>query len=204
MPRRLLLPVCAFFLLPLFGGSWMQTAAAQPTNEAVFSGLAAECLPPLPDAAGGIRLRAPDAMPFVRSAIVNAWKGEGRSVYVEDSLFAQPYPAFSYSVSDARVRYARAGRGKLQRTVDLELRYTLTGADGLVLNDAPCRKQWVDVVPLREAERLATAAYPETQAALPDAGWRRRYLEPSLLLGATALSVYLLFSLRSGQGNDGS
>ena len=178
---------------------------AQPvTNLEAYQQLAVRCLHDVPDTLQAFRLAAPPRMPYLRSALVDYWTHEGHTLFLADSTAqtTSPMPLIRYAIEEASVTYARAGRRRFQRTVTLGLRYTLTTADGQVLLDDRCRDTFTDTI--RRARRLdiESAAYPETQAEPPQAGWIRRYLEPALIATATAVTVYLFFNLRSRRADN--
>ncbi len=174
-------------------------AWGQPTNLEAYQTLAVECLAAAPDTARAFRLAVPARMPFLRTALVARWQEEGHMVFLADSSFEATgaLPRLAYEVEEATVAYERAGRKQLRRTVTLALRHTFTGPGGEILREDRCRDVYEDTVARRAAAGLADEAFPETQAPLPEAGWLRRYLEPVVLTAATAVAVYLFFTLRS-------
>lgn len=170
---------------------------AQPTNLSVYQDLALRCLAGAPDTLGAFRLDAPDGMPYLRTALVDAWQADGRTLFLLPDSAAQGRPRLTYRVEEAGVTYERAPGRRLNRTVTLALRYTLTGPDGRLLAESACRETFADSFPRRAHAAVESPSFPETQAALPPAGWLRRYVEPALLTAATAIGVYLFFTLRS-------
>ena len=188
------LPLVALGSLPLAAAPAARAQAPVPTNADVLGRLAADCLAGVPPPA--FRLDAPALAPYLRSALVAAWGAGGRTAFVAaDSSFDGG--ALAVRVEGARVRYGRAGRGRLRRTADLALRYALTDARGALVADEACARTATDVVPAAALGRIETAAYPETAGVRPGvAGWRR-VAEPALLGGAVVVSALLFFSLRS-------
>jgi hypothetical protein len=190
-------------LLALLGAP--SPSRGQPTNLAVFEDLGVRCLAPAADTVSGVALDAPEQMPYVRAAISRHWQEEGRDLYLADSARVSP-PAgssiLSYRIEEARVEYRRARGRQLQRTVVLALRYTLVSPDRRVLRDDRCRESYQDLVPARLVGLLESAAFAETRGAVPEGNWFRRYVEPAVLVAATAVGVYLFFSLRSGRADD--
>lgn len=175
-------------------------APAQTTNAEVFQQLAVRCLDAVPGTAQAFRLEAPGPMPYLRAALVQHWTEQGRALYLADSAAA--LPRLHYEIEEVGVAYAREGRRRLRRAVTLALRYTFTGPDGRLLHDDRCRDTVTDTLPRSARAAVESAAFPETQAEAPPAGWRRRYLEPALLLAATAVTVALFFNLRGERGSD--
>lgn len=185
-------------LSALAAGPALARQAAGPTNMDVYRTLAHRCLAAVPDTIRAFVLAPSERMPYLSSALITAWQDEGRTLYVADTLGpGRRLPVLTYAVDDARLAYASASRRRLTRTAVLALRYTLTAPDGRLLRADGCRETFEDTVPRAVHESLATPAFPETQAALPAAGWARRYLEPAVLVAATAVGAFLFFSLRS-------
>lgn len=172
---------------------------AQPANLAVYQDLAATCLADAPDTLRAFRLEAPARMPYLRPALAARWTAEGRTLFVADPADSAgaALPRLAFEVEEAAVAYARASRRRVRRSVALALRYSIVAADGRLLAEDRCRQTYADVVDARSLAALESAAYPETHAERPPAGWLRRYLEPALLTAATAVGVYLFFTLRS-------
>ena len=176
-------------------------AFAQTSNLELYQEMAVECLGGLTGAADSLAIVSPARMPYLRSSLVNEWQKAGRVVYLADTTAVRfNIPRLSYEVERAAVEYARRGK-QVERRLRLDLRYTLTGADGLVIADDRCSSNRSDLINRTDLMRLQDPLYPETQAEPPPAGWIRRYLEPAVLTTATAVAVYLFFTLRSDAGD---
>lgn len=98
--------------------------------------------------------------------------------------------------------YAALGRRRLSRDVKLALQYVLSDSNGRILLDERCSTEAADVIERAARERLENRVYSETHGDPPRAGWVRRYVEPAVVTAATALSVYLFFTLRSQSTDD--
>ena len=162
--------------------------------------LAVRCLVQVPDTTRVLSLASPSVMPFLRTALVAAWQGEGRAIYLADATFTESAPSMprlSYAVEQAGVTYAPASRRVLERTITLALQYTYATEGGHLLRDARCKDSYSDTIRRSDRLMLETAAYPETQGAAPKAGWVRRYVEPAVLATVSAVTVFLFFNLRS-------
>ena len=197
-PPLVALGLAAFAAAPAVRAQAPGPATAAPpglaTNADVLGRLAADCLGGVPPPQ--FRLDAPALAPYLRTALVRAWTAGERTAFVgADSAFAGS--VLAVRVEGARVRYARAGRGRLRRTADLAVRYALTDARSALVADDICTRTATDVVSTRALGALETAAYPETVGVRPGVpGWRR-VAEPVLLGGAVVVSALLFFSLRS-------
>ena len=172
-------------------------ARGQPTNVEVLQALAVACLADVPDTAAAFRMAAPERAPYLRPALVDDWQRSGRTVYLPDTTAASALPRLAYDVEDVEVAYARARGRRVQRRVALALRYTWTGADGRILAEDRCRDARTDTLDRRDLAAVEDPAFPEATAEPPPAGWLRRYVEPAVLVAATAVGVYLFFTLRS-------
>lgn len=189
-------------LLSILGGT--VPALAQETNRGVFEQLARECLAELPADVDTLAVDAPDQMPYLRSALIDTWKSSGREIYRADHSAAQAstVPRLAFTISEAGVEYAAMGRRRLIRDVTLVLHYTLTGPDGRIIADEHCTKTASDSIRRADVALLEDPAFAETQGEAPRAGWVRRYVEPAVLAAATAVGVYLFFTLRSQSTDD--
>lgn len=175
------------------------TVAGQSTNLALYQEMAVECLGDVPASIDTLALQPPDRMPYIRSALVTHWQDDGRTIYLPDS--AGTHPLLSFDVEEADVTYARRSR-RIGRSVVLALRYSLTSPTGRILADDRCREETSDMISRTALQVVQVDAYPETQADPPEGGWFRRYLEPVVITAATAVAVYLFFTLRSTEADD--
>ncbi len=182
----------------------LSAAFAQPTNLEAYQRLALRCLAEAPDTVQAFRLEAPAQMPYLRTALTQRWREEGRVLFLADSLASGPATArLRYEIEQAQVAYARAPGKQLVRTVTLALRYTFTTADGRLLREDRCRDTLTDTIRRSDRAALEWEAFPETLGETPRGGWMRRYLEPAILAVATAVTVYLFFNIRSQRTDDG-
>ena len=198
--RALLVLVC---LAPT---AWAAARAQPtPTNLEAYQTLALRCLAQVPDTATVVVLDAPALMPYLRTALTDAWRNDGRILFLADSsLQATAAPRLAYAIEHVGVAYARARRKQLHRTVTLTLRYSFTTPQGRLLDEARCSETFTDTIRRAARTDLESDTFPETQGTLPRAGWMRRYLEPAALAAATAITVFLFFNLRSDRSDDGA
>ncbi len=154
-----------------------------------------------PDSLSIFRLEAPAQMPYIRIALTTRWQSEGRVVFIADT--AAVLPLLRYEIEEARVAYDKGPDHSLSRAVTLGVRYSVTGADGRLYREHRCRDVRSDVISRADLRRIESSAFPETQATPPESGWMRRFLEPAVITAATALGVYLFFSLRSDRADSG-
>lgn len=181
----------------LLVGLGTEAGRAQPTNLEAFQQLAWRCLDDAPDTLTAFRLDAPATMPYLRSSLVQRWQEQDRTLYTADSAAAPPHPRLAYAVDEATVHYEAVPDDRIQRTLMLALQYTISTTDGQLLSDQRCEHSYADTVARAAVPDLEAAAHPRTQGTLPPSGSWRQYLKPALLIGATAVTVYLLFAVRS-------
>ena len=196
--------LCALLTIGIIGMTSAPPARAQDTNLAVYQKLAVECLGELPSDIDTLALETESRMPFLRTALVEAWKTGGHEVYAIDTTPPQAahLPRLAFTVEDAGVTYTRADRRRLNRRVRLGLRYALTDSDGRIIADDRCAEALSDTIDRAAVARYENEAYAETRGELPRAGWLRRIVEPAIITAATAVGVYLFFTLRSQSADD--
>ncbi len=202
-PRRHRSAARWWWLLPLclLGPA---SLAAQPTNAALYGHLATRCLSTAPDTVGAFVLHAPADLPFLATDLAAGWHAAGYTVFLGDSAVVPPgLPRLTYHIDEAHVAYERLRRRQVQRTVTLALRYTLTAADGHLLAAAPCREAATDTLAVAALDAVESPAFPETRGERPPPRWPRRVVEPVVLTAATAVAVFLFFSLRSDRADEG-
>ncbi len=179
-------------------------AAAQDTNLSVYQQLARECLGELPPGVDSLSLDASAQMPYLRSALVERWKTNGHEIYTAEGSVQHEssLPRLTIAIEDAGVDYTVADRRRFNRHVRLGLRYSLTGTDGRIILDERCSRTTADIIDRRAVAQFENQAYAETRGELPRGGWMRRFVEPAVITAATAIGVYLFFTLRSQSAED--
>ncbi len=198
--RRSILPL--FILL-----ACAPTAAAQSSNLEVFQTLAIQCMDFLEAEQTALEIRTSARMPYVRSAIVTWLNENDHQVYLADSVYTDKpthLNQLSYEITESAVTYKRLRKKKAKRSVQLMANASLVSSKGLVIADKACKESFDDEVALSDIPALSSSTYPETQGSPPRAGFGRRVLQPVMLTAATALSVYLFFTLRSEDSGDGN
>lgn len=179
------------------------TAGARQTNAERMSELAVRCVAPRAEGLDAIRLDGPSRLPFVRSAVVASWTAGGVTVYDAARADSAGVADVHLDVESAGVTYGRAGGDRIARTVSLALLVRVVEPDGRIRSDAACRDTLTDEVSRDALASLGNPAYPETIGQGPPAGWFRRILQPAVVTAATAVGVFLFFSLRSRRSDDG-
>jgi hypothetical protein len=109
-----------------------------------------------------------------------------------------------FGVADARVAYANLRRDGFlgQRVLDRNVKLTLRGKivdrrTGALLSIREWTEEQDDVVGISQIESLETPGVPMTKGTVPPEGFFSGLAEPLVVLGAIAVAVVLLFSIRS-------
>jgi len=140
------------------------------------------------------------------------WLFEGAmtSALKEDSLvvFASPDAPATYrmdvTASSVRLRYTNMyrdgmfGAQMVRREVSAELTATCTrGPLHEVLYSGTVKGEAVDSVRVDAVPLIESEGIPATRATLPSENGMDRFVEPFVIIGATAVAIFLLFSVRS-------
>ncbi len=112
-------------------------------------------------------------------------------------------PALRVDLERADIAFRRVGGRTLERTVQAGIGYTVTRPDGTVGAADVCEGSLVDRMDRRTAESLSDPQSGLTQPALPRTGVWSRFVEPVVLVGATAIGTWLFFNLRSKRADGG-
>ena len=184
------------------------SAAAQTTNADILRRLAADCLSPVAAPYSSLTLHSDPLNPFLNQAVISQLRDSGKEVFlvmlpaVSDSLNRSPGDmSLTYFVQDARVGYEADGRRHVTRTIDLELSYLLVAPDSKVIADSTCTRRYDDRIRRADLDAIENETIPITQGERPKRGFLRRYAEPIVVAGATAVAVYLFFNVRSDADN---
>lgn len=204
---------CFLLLLQLSCGiSQPQTEAVDPPRTVdVFTQLTAELAGSF-ILEGGVSLSDSCTVTFVNSKpdllfIENAFAGTVRksSASVElGSRFAAHVVHFEVQPTMTRVRYENASDGglfgtrRVARSVSLELSARITRGEGGNLLFAGVRQEtYRDTIDIRRVEEVDAVPVSVSRAPLPADGFFDRFLGPLVVLAASGVLVYLLFTVRS-------
>jgi hypothetical protein len=112
-------------------------------------------------------------------------------------------PALRVDLERADIAFRRAGGRTLERTVQAGIGYALTQPDGALVAADVCAGSLTDRMDRRTAEALSDPQSDLTRPALPRTGLWSRFVEPAVLVGATAIGTWLFFNLRSKRADGG-
>jgi len=135
----------------------------------------------------------------VRTRLVEDWIDQGREGFTPD---VEGHPLLRIQVDAATITYERDGRRHLNRIAELALTYALTGADGRIRTESTCSDRLEDRVSRDQAEALADDRFAATQPVIPGPSGLRRWLEPVVLVSASAVGTWLFFNLRSRRADN--
>lgn len=132
--------------------------------------------------------------------IAQALQKDGRTIVVAlPALFQAELGVLEMRVAYGNVRTEGLFRGKVaDREVLLRVAATLVDhSSGAVTLSQEYREALRDTIHLSEIPGLEDPNVPVTQGALPQEGFFSSLVEPLVMLGAVAVAVYLLFTVRS-------
>ena len=180
-------------------------ARAQATNAEILQEMAVQCVRPLATPYARLSLRPDPANPFLNQAVFNALTEDDKLLYLDskdrtiDSVAAanEVDASLGFNVERVSIRYARDGRRKVTRNIDLDLSYILVGPDRRILSNQTCSTSHADQIHRSQMDEVENQTIPLTQGVRPSRGWLRRYAEPVVIGAASAVAVYLFFNIRS-------
>jgi len=113
-------------------------------------------------------------------------------------------PLLAVTACELSVTYANMhrdgtfGNKKVSRRVfGLIVGEVTAAGSGAIVWSGRESSDWTDTVSVDEIPKIETSALPITHAELPAEDSIDRYVEPLIIIGATAVAVWLLFSVRS-------
>ena len=174
---------------------------AQHSHVEQLQDIASACLATSPGKFMVFGLNSDAAAPYIRQSLFDRWKAEERKIYAADSLAS--IPILTFRVLEKKVELYRAGKNRVGRTARLSLSIQLTGPDGELLSDHLCADIRTDTLSTESARSMVDPRFPETNVSPPVGGWFRRYLQPAVIIGASAIGTYLFFNLRSRRTDSG-
>jgi hypothetical protein len=181
-----------------------QGAAGQETNADILERLAVECVQPVAEPYTTIVLNPDPVNPFLNQAIISALRDNGKDLFlasetaVYDTTSLSPAePLLTFFLEGATVDYRKKGRRTIDRSVGLRLSYLLTNRNSRVIADSTCFRSFSDEIAYSDLDAVETESIPLTKGKRPRQSWIRRYAEPIVVAGATAVAVYLFFNVRS-------
>lgn len=184
--------------------------APAPTNVEMFGRLArmivlnvAESAKVFPGDTCVIAIRASDQLEFISHFVLDGFRTVPVTV-VGNPEVAASSKAIELQLVSASVSYGRPfrrsllGEKRLGRTVTLGFSGKVTEVSSGELGFAGLiTRSLHDTVDVAQLDRIESPAIPATRGEVPTESLFDRFLEPAVIIGATGVIVYLLFTVRS-------
>lgn len=137
---------------------------------------------------------------YLQNAIMDAVASHGRTVR---TTMAEGAYVLDVAQEDLGVEYGETHRTGLfgtvmtERTVRVRLEVVLSGPAGALLSSGAQLELARDTIAVSSIPSLETPFVPVTHGEAPAGGLFDNLAEPLLMIGAVAIAVYLLFTVRS-------
>jgi hypothetical protein len=198
-----------FFTLQLYGGAGDGDASTTKTNLEIFqmqlSSMAREAVHE--GSLGGDRslrlnFRNPDSGWLAQNTILEALKEMGYNLFIGSSD-SQRSSTLDVGLLEMKVSYGPAfrdtflGKRKTPRTVKTSLSANLRAPNDEILFAGILSRSFTDTVRASDIHDLENPAQRITQGEAPADGFFDNVIEPLVIIGASAVAVYLFFTVRS-------
>jgi hypothetical protein len=182
-------------------------ASAVPTNLRAYQSLAAvladsvaNLLPAGDSVRITVRVAPPDVAWFLQDAVERPFRAKNFAISASDSARYR----VEFGVVEMHVQYTNLrrdgifGSRVLDRMIMLLARLRLVDrAAGTVGAAGERRAVFSDTIGLSEVERIEHAALPVTRGTVPPEDFFSGIAEPLIIVGAVAVAIFLLFTVRS-------
>jgi len=135
--------------------------------------------------------------------MIGVLRGAGADVFVNVSSKSDSVTIAEFNVLDLKLRYTRVFETTEEKFIEREAVVNVSGkvyrgSDGKVLwgNNLVCTKR--DTVRFDDIHTLENPNIKLTHAYLPDEGIFSSIIEPLLVIAASAIIIFLFFTVRSG------
>jgi hypothetical protein len=180
------------------------------TNLEIFqielSSLAAELVQRSGDGLGRslvVNVRSPDTSWIARNTIVEALTKLNYSVYLSSSAGEGSGAAVDLGIVEMKVRYGDAfresflGTRKTERTISTTISANVRNAQNEVLFVGAVSRAYKDTVNVGDVAELESSSISFTHGEPPGTEFLEDVLEPIIIVGASAVAIYLFFTVRS-------
>ncbi|MEO8168792.1 MAG: hypothetical protein ABI623_11125 [bacterium] len=202
------IPVIYFFgLFVVTARVFSQDAKEIPTNFEVIRSLAKQIAI---DALRQSKIESPGSIDLSVYPKETAWYVEGsvgegfQSLGFNLRKDTAATIAATFGLSDARIEYSNVrkdgffGSKLVDRLVEVQLTGKFTDKlNGNIVWSSDNKQSAIDTIVLSEINRIENPNIAITRGNLPREGFFSNFAEPLILLGAIAVAVFLLFSVRS-------
>lgn len=183
------------------------SASAVATNLRVYQSLAASLGDSLANLTSTVdsprvtvRIAPPDVAWFLQDAVERPFRARNCIISAGDSArYSVEFGAVEMKVQYSNLRRPGIfGSRVLDRMIVLLARLRLVDrATGVVLMTGERKAFFSDTIDLSEIERIEHSALPVTRGALPPEDFFSGIAEPLVIVGAVAVAIFLLFTVRS-------
>ncbi len=192
----------------LFTGAHAQDSAfAAATNLRVYQSLAASLADSLANLLVtadsprvSVRIAPPDVAWFLQDAVERPFRGRNCVISGNDSArYSVEFGAVQMAVQYSNLRRnGFLGSRVVDRSIVLLARLRLVDrVPGIVVMTGERRGVFSDTIGLSEVERVEHAAVPATRGSIPPEDFFSGIAEPLVIVGAVAVAIFLLFTVRS-------
>ncbi|HEX7572828.1 MAG TPA: hypothetical protein VF514_07020 [Bacteroidota bacterium] len=204
---RLLLAVLVAGIGLVPGLHAQDSASAVVTNLRAYQSLAASLgdslanlLPATDSVRVTVRIAPPDVAWFLQDAVERPFRGRNCVISANDS---SRY-GVEFGVLEMHVHYSNLrregifGSRVLDRMIVLQARLRLVDrVAGTVGSSGERMAVFSDTIGLSQVERIEHAAVPVTRGTIPPEDFFSGIVEPLIMVGAVAVAIFLLFTVRS-------
>lgn len=175
-------------------------ASGQDSNLSIMTTLTDECLSPALPPSGKLGYQHRGLVAEVEFDLVDRWMSRDLTPIRTDSAAAvADFPILSFQISDARVTYEKQKKGFVRRTVNVSISAILYQNDEVRQSIVSCPGVYSDEIARSSISDVEDPSVPETVSAAPQSGFLKRYVQPVIVGAASAVAVYLFFSVRSDE-----
>ena len=151
-----------------------------------------------------VKLKASDDGWIAESAVNSVLKSLGYQVFFQNDTMSQRKFLFDVMTAHYHVQYDEMFRDgllgvkKVKRTISTELSaQTFNTRTNEVLFSGSLSKQAADTVAVDDIQTIELPSVKSTHGELPAESFLDRIVEPFVIIGVTAVAIYLFFHVRS-------
>jgi len=183
------------------------STSAATTNLRVYQSLSsslgdtlANLLPGADSPRVSVRIAPPDVAWFLQDGVERAFRAKNCVISLSDTAeFGAEFGALAMNIRYSNVRRTGIfGSRVLDRSVVLLARLRLVDRRrDAVLMAGERRAEYSDTIELSQVEGIEHTAIPSTRGQIPSEDFFSGVVEPLVIIGAVAVAVFLLFTVRS-------
>lgn len=150
-----------------------------------------------------VKFRISDTSWVVRNALLETLKRMKYNVFLSSSTEKQEGVSLDIGLVETKVRYGPAfresflGKRKTARKIEVAVSANIRDARDEVLFAGSLSRGFSDTIHVGDLPDLEIPSIPLTQGEPPEGGFFDSVLEPLIIIGASAVAVYLFFTVRS-------